>query len=203
MGPLQKWELHWVTRATKKWSPKVNSSDDFGEFFLSQKWTFTWTLDIKKFSTSRVLEDPKIPSHFGYFGRFLLKSKNYLFWEDYHIWDASFARILFLKNVKKTNLMISQNQLLDSWIKIRTFHLQGGWSGVKWYHLSTWMGGSGSGSTLPDRWRTKTSWRWFKFAAVKTNPSKAGHTTGDSSGIPMISCVFFGGGGGQPGVYPL
>ena len=96
--------FYFVTRQQNQ-QKMVSQSEQLRWFwwvFLSQKWTFTWTLtlDIRKFSTSTVLEDPKIPSHFGYFGKFLLKSKNYLFGEDYHIWDVSFARILFFKNVK-------------------------------------------------------------------------------------------------------
>ena len=94
--------------------------------------------------------------------------------------------------------MISQNQLLDSWIKIRTFHFQGGWSGVKWYHLSTWMGGSGSGNTLLDR-RTKTSWRWFKLIQVRCCKNKSLESWTHHWRLIWdcydFLCFFFGGGG--------
>lgn len=82
---------------------------------------------------------------------------------------------------------------VHSWILCREL-----WSSCgHWIYQTLLCPPNPSLSKLFPSWRSKTSWRWFKFAAVKTNPLKAGNTTGDSSGIAMISCVFFGGVGNQ------
>ena len=155
---VQKWSTCCLSLlATKNGLPKWTAQMILVRFFVTKMDLHlnSWYQKILHFKGSGRSQDPK---------------PFWIFWEVFVEVQklpflSFFGRIIIfgtcpllescsLKIVKEsseccpTNHMISQNQLLDCWIKIRTFHLQGGWSGVKWYHLPTWMGGSGSGSTL-------------------------------------------------------
>lgn len=113
MGPLQKWQLvvllcHKATKSTKNGLPKWTAQMILVRFFVTKMDLHlnSWYQKILHFKGSGRSQDPK---PFWIFWEVFVEvqKKTTFFWEDYRIWDVSFARILFFKNRKRKFRMLS------------------------------------------------------------------------------------------------